>query len=198
MLCFQSPTVHSNEQVGRMSIEDTARQTLIRHEELKVNICICLLWATLSLGWHIGPGRGQKDCTGLKHRKIWRRQHRKGPINDSFTDLCLQKDPKTGAIIIVEARQEYLSNGQSEQNRTCYFTKCSFDDKNEDSSTNGVGITPVANLSSISSIRVLSPSRLLPPNDPLVHALDATSKPQADEEALKEREGIRQSKTPCV
>lgn len=114
----------------------------------------------------------------LEHRKIWRRQHREGPLNDSFTNLSLQKDTKTGAIMIVEARQEYLSNGQSEQTRTWYFTRLSFDDEKEDSSTNSVGNTAIAGPSSIPSLAGLPPSGLLPPNDPLVNALDAKSKPQ--------------------
>lgn len=52
-------------------------------------------------------------------KRIWRRQHREGPINDSWTDLSLQLDGETGDLIIVECRREW-QNGGSENFRTYY------------------------------------------------------------------------------
>ena len=55
----------------------------------------------------------------LQKIKIWRRQHREGPINDSWTDLNLHKDENTGALVIVEGRREWIE-GKSVQKRTFY------------------------------------------------------------------------------
>ncbi|KAK2754673.1 hypothetical protein FQN54_006806 [Arachnomyces sp. PD_36] len=52
-------------------------------------------------------------------RRIWRRQHREGPINDSWTDLSLHTDSETGVLVIMECRREW-QNGGSENFRTYY------------------------------------------------------------------------------
>lgn len=66
----------------------------------------------------------------LKLRKIWRRQHHEGPINDAWTDLSLQLDEQTGELKIVEVRKEWLGGG-SLCGRTSYttsFTEASDED----------------------------------------------------------------------
>lgn len=66
----------------------------------------------------------------LKLRKIWRRQHHEGPINDAWTDLSLQPDEQIGELKIVEMRKEWLGGG-SLCGRTSYttsFTEASDED----------------------------------------------------------------------
>ena len=60
-------------------------------------------------------------ATGRKTplRRIWRRQHREGPINDTWTDLSLRADGETGGLVIMECRREW-QNGGSENFRTYY------------------------------------------------------------------------------
>ncbi|KAL8699932.1 MAG: hypothetical protein Q9201_005721 [Fulgogasparrea decipioides] len=55
----------------------------------------------------------------LEKLKIWRRDHKEGPINDLWTDLRLHRDESTGELIIVEARKEW-KDGSSTQRRTWY------------------------------------------------------------------------------
>jgi hypothetical protein len=55
----------------------------------------------------------------LQGQRIWRRQHREGPINDSWTDLGLHRDEQTGDLFIIEARKEW-KDGVSAQKRTFY------------------------------------------------------------------------------
>ena len=64
----------------------------------------------------------------LQHMRIWRRQHREGPINDTWTDILLRKDETTGIVNIVEARREW-ANGTSRQTRTFYFHPLTFEDE---------------------------------------------------------------------
>lgn len=55
----------------------------------------------------------------LERKQIFRRQHRDGPINDSWTDLDLNRDEQTGTLFITECRREW-KNGLSTQQRTYY------------------------------------------------------------------------------
>lgn len=82
--------------------------------------------------------------------KLFRRQHREGPINDSWTNLSLQINEKTNEIMAVEARMEWL-DGQSLQSRTFYISHINFPDSTEEK--------PVA-----------------PQNDPLTHLATSRSK----------------------
>lgn len=52
-------------------------------------------------------------------RMIWRRQHLEGPINDAWTDLGFQIDHRTGELLIVECRKEWV-DGSSRCVRTYY------------------------------------------------------------------------------
>ncbi|KAK4942165.1 hypothetical protein LTR10_018057 [Elasticomyces elasticus] len=56
------------------------------------------------------------DCTVWG---IWRRQHLEGPINDAWTDLEFQTDHRTGELLIVECRKEWVDGG-SRSIRTYY------------------------------------------------------------------------------
>ncbi|EXJ77136.1 hypothetical protein A1O3_10294 [Capronia epimyces CBS 606.96] len=55
----------------------------------------------------------------LKVQVIWRRQHLEGPINDSWTDIGFQLDHRSGELLIVECRKEWLDGG-SQSVRTYY------------------------------------------------------------------------------
>lgn len=58
----------------------------------------------------------------LQYKRIWRRQHDEGPINDSWTDLGLHRDERTGELLIIEARKEW-KNGVGAQKRTFYIER---------------------------------------------------------------------------
>ena len=108
----------------------------------------------------------------LQSRRIWRRQHREGPINDTWTDLSLQKEDTTDMVTIVETRQEFL-NGGSEQTRSFYFHRLDFDEAiSEAATTSGF---PASHPSNPALGHHFGP---LPANDVLVSALDRTNKPQ--------------------
>lgn len=64
----------------------------------------------------------------LERRQIFRRQHRDGPINDSWTDIALDKDERTGTIFITECRREWKQGG-SDQQRTYYSAPLLFSDE---------------------------------------------------------------------
>jgi hypothetical protein len=50
----------------------------------------------------------------LTPRMLWRRQHKEGPLNDSWTELSIQKDEQTDELLIVECRKEYMGgNGRT-------------------------------------------------------------------------------------
>ncbi|KEF51038.1 uncharacterized protein A1O9_12922 [Exophiala aquamarina CBS 119918] len=55
----------------------------------------------------------------LTIRVIWRRQHVEGPINDFWTVLEFQNDHRTGELLIIECRKEWI-NGDSRSSRTFY------------------------------------------------------------------------------
>ena len=89
----------------------------------------------------------------VRPRRIWRRQHVEGPLNDTWLDLSLQKDEQTGELLIIECRKEWLSNS-SDCIRTYYTTPLNWDETEE-----------------------ISPTRILPANDPMTRTLDDKSRP---------------------
>ncbi|SLM36063.1 F-box domain [Lasallia pustulata] len=104
----------------------------------------------------------------LEKMRIWRRQHREGPINDSWTDLALHVDECTGNLLIVESRREW-QNGQSTQWRTYYtqplaFSTCQNPDAPSSSFATAASNEPVL-------------AQSLPFDDPLVRTLGEDSKP---------------------
>ncbi|KNG45707.1 f-box domain containing protein [Stemphylium lycopersici] len=60
-----------------------------------------------------------------KNERLYRRQHKQGPIHDSWTDLALQRDERTNETMIVESRREWAQTS-SRQSRTFYITKLDF------------------------------------------------------------------------
>lgn len=63
----------------------------------------------------------------LQRRRIVRRQHREGPIHDSWTDLSLHRDEETGQMLVVEARMEWRQ-GITGPLRTFYTARLDQDD----------------------------------------------------------------------
>ncbi|KAH7385902.1 hypothetical protein BKA66DRAFT_511245 [Pyrenochaeta sp. MPI-SDFR-AT-0127] len=57
-----------------------------------------------------------------KDERLYRRQHKQGPIHDSWTDLSLQVDECTSETVIVESRREW-AQASSRQSRTFYVTR---------------------------------------------------------------------------
>ncbi|KAJ5161309.1 hypothetical protein N7492_006701 [Penicillium capsulatum] len=51
--------------------------------------------------------------------RLWRREHREGPINEMWTDLSIRTDESTGRPVILECRREW-PDGKSENHRTYY------------------------------------------------------------------------------
>jgi hypothetical protein len=89
----------------------------------------------------------------LKPRKLWRRQHKEGPLNDSWTELSIQKDEQTDELLIVECRKEYMGGGSTNV-RTYYMQ-------------------PLSQLDGDDVPRDFG----YPTNDPLTKTLDDNSKP---------------------
>ncbi|KAI9813482.1 MAG: hypothetical protein M1827_004158 [Pycnora praestabilis] len=99
------------------------------------------------------------------NKKIWRRQHIEGPINDSWTDLRLHIDERTGKLMIGETRREWLE-GKSTSQRTYYTQPVTFP-------------TSHSTLSSPIARAVGGPSFLpaLPENDVLTTTLTSSDNP---------------------
>lgn len=71
--------------------------------------------------YHYIRFRLDDTAPNLTLRKIWRRQHHEGPINDAWTELFLHSDEQTNQLNIVEVRKEWLGGG-SLCTRTSYST----------------------------------------------------------------------------
>jgi hypothetical protein len=65
-----------------------------------------------------------------KDERLFRRQHKQGPIHDSWTDLALQLDERTNETVVVESRREW-AQASSRQSRTFYVTKLEFEDQSD-------------------------------------------------------------------
>ncbi|KAA8621683.1 hypothetical protein PtrV1_06184 [Pyrenophora tritici-repentis] len=89
-----------------------------------------------------------------KDERLYRRQHKEGPIHDTWTDLTLQIDECTNDTVIVESRREWVQ-ASSRQSRTFYVTKLNFGEDFED----------------------MLDEQLLPENEPLVPLIDSSNHP---------------------
>ncbi|KAL4944305.1 hypothetical protein BDV06DRAFT_111476 [Aspergillus oleicola] len=89
-----------------------AISTLVDFEEEEVDWTSYYVWICLNPSLTI-----PKD--GVRTQRTWRRQHREGPINDTWSDLSLREDEATGQLMILECRREWR-NGGSENCRTYY------------------------------------------------------------------------------
>ena len=112
--------------------------------------------------------------THLEPKQLWRRQHREGPINDSWTELSLCKDERTGTLLIVEGRREWKDGG-STQRRTYYRQPLIFP-HTPGQVPDHLMITPPPTADSATTPAV-PPSMALPVGDPLIGLLDGKSRP---------------------
>lgn len=110
----------------------------------------------------------------LEPKQLWRRQHREGPINDSWTELSLHKDECTGNLLITECRREWKDGG-STQRRTYYHQPLIFP-YTPGQVPNHLMITPPPTTGSTTPPRELS-IMALPIGDPLIGLLDVKSRP---------------------
>ncbi|OJD11847.1 hypothetical protein AJ78_07460 [Emergomyces pasteurianus Ep9510] len=121
----------------------------------------------------------------VEWRRLWRRQHREGPIHDTWTNLSLRTDEATNQLLIVEGRREWRCAG-SENFRTYYLQLLSCFTENPSNKKDGVSQTKDWQTGSESPPNHDSaPSPGFPgylpvpvlPNDPLTLTLDDHSKP---------------------
>lgn len=66
-----------------------------------------------------------REKSSVVNRRIYRRQHAEGPVNDSWNGLGLQVDERTDDLMIVEARTEWPIGGSSHK-RTFYAEVLTF------------------------------------------------------------------------
>ncbi|OAX83632.1 hypothetical protein ACJ72_02001 [Emergomyces africanus] len=121
----------------------------------------------------------------VEWRRLWRRQHREGPIHDTWTNISLRTDEATNQLLIVEGRREW-SGGGSENFRTYYMQPLSCFTPNTSNRKDGMAQMKDWQTGSDSSPSDdSSPSPGFPgyvpvavlPNDPLALTLDEHNKP---------------------
>ncbi|KAE8147826.1 hypothetical protein BDV25DRAFT_26943 [Aspergillus avenaceus] len=116
-------------------------------------------WTSFYFWTSLGPDYTEPRATVNRE---WRRQHREGPINDTWLDISLREDETTGQLMILECRREWL-DGASDNCRTYYMQPLP---------------SPAEILASKqrrATTPVPGPTSL--PNHPLTKTLDSTSKP---------------------
>ncbi|KKK20956.1 hypothetical protein ARAM_006428, partial [Aspergillus rambellii] len=129
-----------------------AISTLVDFEEEEVDWTSYYVWMCL-------PPSLKISKTAQQPFQTWRRQHREGPINDTWSDLSLREDEATGQLMILECRREWRDGG-SENCRTYY-------------------VQPLPGPHDISKQQPESDYYLTPtlPDEPLTKTLDEYSKP---------------------
>ncbi|KAI9880517.1 MAG: hypothetical protein M1830_002557 [Pleopsidium flavum] len=112
----------------------------------------------------------RKQCLEI-NREIWRRQHIEGPINDSWNDLGLRIDERSGELLIVECRREWQGGGSQSQ-RTYYTQPIIFQDYHQSKE-----VSQPSSVDAGASENASSLSHALPADDPLTSTIDASNKP---------------------
>lgn len=115
----------------------------------------------------------------IQWQRIWRRQHREGPINDTWTNIALRADESTQQLVIVECRREW-KNGGSENFRTYYSQPLDCFDPDPEPTDEVQPHDPNQPIA-----RPLTPNSGLPkylpvhtlPDEPLARTLTSASKP---------------------
>ena len=95
-----------------------AVSTQVNFEEEEVDWTSFYLWVCMSPTGCMKQTK--RDQILRRPNRIWRRQHREGPINDSWADLSLRNDEETERLTILECRREW-QNGGSDNCRTYYM-----------------------------------------------------------------------------
>ena len=89
----------------------------------------------------LGP-KGFQTLDYVPQERLWRRQHKDGPIDERWSFLKLFKDETTSQLKILEARKEWLS-GQSSAKRSYYTTEVSFGDAMTEGGPSSIASYPV-------------------------------------------------------
>ncbi|KAE8371096.1 hypothetical protein BDV26DRAFT_147027 [Aspergillus bertholletiae] len=113
-------------------------------------------WTSFYVWVCVAPTSNTKRVT---LNRTWRRQHREGPINDSWSDVSLRHDEATKQLIILECRREWHKGG-SENFRTYYVQPLPSPAEIMQSKHQGEASRPVSL-----------------PDEPLTKTLDPSSKP---------------------
>ncbi|GLB01960.1 hypothetical protein AtubIFM57258_000371 [Aspergillus tubingensis] len=113
--------------------------------------------------WLCIPPKSNAAKRFITPNRTWRRQHREGPINDTWSDLTLRQDEATKRLMILECRREWR-DGRSENARTYYMQPLPSPAEATQNKQQGLDSTPNA-----------TPVTL--PDEPLTRTLDSTSKP---------------------
>ncbi|GMG45776.1 unnamed protein product [Aspergillus oryzae var. brunneus] len=113
-------------------------------------------WTSFYVWVCVAPTNNTKRVT---LNRTWRRQHREGPINDSWSDISLRHDEATKQLIILECRREWHKGG-SENFRTYYVQPLPSPAEIMQSKHQGEACRPVSL-----------------PDEPLTKTLDPSSKP---------------------
>ncbi|KNG81328.1 F-box domain protein [Aspergillus nomiae NRRL 13137] len=113
-------------------------------------------WTSFYVWVCVAPTDNTKRVT---LNRTWRRQHREGPINDSWSDISLRHDEATQQLIILECRREWHKGG-SENIRTYYVQPLPSPSEIIHSKHQGEAFRPVSL-----------------PDEPLTKTLDSSSKP---------------------
>ncbi|OXV06613.1 hypothetical protein Egran_05619 [Elaphomyces granulatus] len=140
-------------------------------EEMDWNWVSFYVWTCLS---------PTSDLEQPRLKRIWRRQHLEGPINDTWTDISLRKDESTGRLLILECRREW-KGGKSDNFRTYYIQPLPLpsEETGEGEAGDVEGLPSTAPILSSSASGLRQPLLvLLPPNDPLTMTLDETEPPK--------------------
>ncbi|RMJ25325.1 F-box domain protein [Aspergillus sp. HF37] len=138
-----------------------AVSTQVNFEEEEVDWTSFYIWICLSPWRNMKQSR--RDQALRRPNRIWRRQHREGPINDSWADLSLRNDEETARLTVLECRREWRDGG-SENSRTYYMQALPSPEEIFEASTRERNPGPDS-----SAVQL--------PDDPLAKMLDSSSKP---------------------
>ncbi|KAI9934372.1 hypothetical protein ASPWEDRAFT_169999 [Aspergillus wentii DTO 134E9] len=132
-----------------------AVSTQVNFEEEEVDWTSFYLWICLP------PGGGKNRYP--EPNRIWRRQHREGPINDTWTDLTLRHDEAAEQLMVLECRREWRDGG-SENCRTYYMQALPSPGESSKGKGRQCHSEPSAMYAQL-------------PDEPLTKTLDSSSKP---------------------
>ncbi|RJE21396.1 F-box domain protein [Aspergillus sclerotialis] len=140
-----------------------AVSTQVNFEEEEVDWTSFYIWVCMSPTGCMKQTK--RDRVLRRPNRIWRRQHREGPINDSWADLSLRNDEETERLTILECRREW-QNGGSDNCRTYYMQALPSPEEIEDKGREH------------NSAPDSAPLPL--PDEPLTKTLDSSNKPNYD------------------
>ncbi|PYH48601.1 F-box domain protein [Aspergillus saccharolyticus JOP 1030-1] len=155
-----------------------AVSTMIGHEAEEIDWTSYYVWLCVS------PTEDTKQST-INFQ--WRRQHREGPVNDTWSDLSLRVDEATKQLMILECRREWINSG-SENIRTYYMQSLPSPAEIKQSKQERIQagllrqhrcrLRNNSNSNSNSNSNNAPPRPAVLPDEPLTRTLDSTNKPR--------------------